>query len=64
MSNAHSEKLPTKDDGKQEDLKRDQSEDSTTEQKQGLNRPNGQRRSLSKREIMEQLSRERFPWDD
>jgi hypothetical protein len=64
MSNPHSEQMPAKDDGKPEDLKRDQGVDSTTEQKQELNRPNGQRRSLSKREIMEQLSRERFPWDE
>lgn len=66
MSNAHSEKMPAKGNDKLEDLTRDPVVDSTPEQKQEQEplQANRQRRSLSKREIMEQLSRERFPWDE
>lgn len=66
MSNAHSEKMPAKGNDKMEDLTRDLGVDSTPEQEQEQepHQANRQRRSLSKREIMEQLSRERFPWDE
>ena len=64
MSNAHSEKMPAKGHDQLRDLKRDQGDDSATGQENKLIQTNKQMRSLSKREIMEQLSRERFPWDE
>ena len=64
MSNTHSAKVPAKGNDKLEDLTRDPGVDSTPEQEQESHQANRQRRSLSKREIMEQLSRERFPWDE
>lgn len=48
----------TQDDRRVESQKEDVSEESTA---QGSNTS---KKALSKREIMEQLSRERFPWDE
>ena len=38
--------------------------DSLSDYEQGLQEANGPRRRQSKREIMEELSRARFPWEE
>jgi hypothetical protein len=63
MTNIRSQKIPAQIDEKAEDLTEEASAMQEQESKEPSG-PNKPRRGLSKREIMEQLSRDRFPWDE
>ena len=62
MTNVNSEKSPDQSTQESEAVK-SQKELATNEASNAQN-SSGVKKALSKREIMEQLSRERFPWDD
>ncbi len=59
MTNTHSEKTVLQDDKKSGD-----DAESIMAETSGNDAPGRTKKALSKREIMEQLSRERFPWDE
>ncbi|QWD64586.1 hypothetical protein [Polynucleobacter sp. MWH-UH2A] len=64
MTNAQSQNMPTQSEEKTEDQTGEASDEASAVQEQGSSEVNKPKRALSKREIMEQLSRERFPWDE
>lgn len=59
MTNTHSENTVLQDDKKPGD-----DAESLIAETSGDHAPSRAKKALSKREIMEQLSRERFPWDE
>jgi hypothetical protein len=64
MANTQSLKMPTQNEEKIEDRAEEVSDKVSAVQDQESSEVNKPKRALSKREIMEQLSRERFPWDE
>ena len=59
MTNSHSQKTPIQSNEQAEDQVAAHSDGASTVQDSSRTK-----KALSKREIMEQLSRERFPWDE
>ncbi|QWD62571.1 hypothetical protein [Polynucleobacter sp. MWH-UH25E] len=64
MTNVNSQKIPTQSEDRVEDPAEEVSDEISAVQEQRSSDVNKPKRALSKREIMEQLSRERFPWDE
>jgi hypothetical protein len=64
MTNAHLQKIPTQSEDRVKDRAEEVSDETSDVQEQRSSDVNKPKRALSKREIMEQLSRERFPWDE
>ena len=62
MENADSQKTPAHpiQDGEKVESQKELASDEVS----AVRDPNRAQKALSKREIMEQLSRERFPWDE
>jgi hypothetical protein len=63
MTNALSQKMPTQSEEKAEDRAEKVSDEATAVQERESRDVGKPKRALSKREMMDQLSRERFPWD-
>ncbi|QKM64256.1 hypothetical protein DCO17_02820 [Polynucleobacter tropicus] len=62
MTNANSQKTPAQ--STQESGAVESQKELATDQVSNAQDSNRAKKALSKREIMEQLSRERFPWDE
>jgi hypothetical protein len=63
MTNTHSQKMLTQSEEKVEDRTEKVSDEVTAVEEQESRDVGKPKRALSKREMMDQLSRERFPWD-
>lgn len=64
MTNTHSQQTPTQSEERAEDRAEEVFDEASDVKDQETKQANQPKRALSKREIMEQLSRERFPWDE
>ena len=62
MTNVNSQKPP--DQSTQENETVESQKKLATDEESAAQNSNKAKKALSKREIMEQLSRERFPWDE
>ena len=62
MTNMNSQKPP--DQSTQENEAAESQKKLATDEESAAQNSNKAKKALSKREIMEQLSRERFPWDE
>lgn len=62
MTNMNSQKPP--DQSTQENETAESQKKLATDEESAAQNSNKAKKALSKREIMEQLSRERFPWDE
>jgi hypothetical protein len=63
MTNNHSQKKPIQSEEKVEDRTEKAFDEAAAVQEQMPRDVGKPKRALSKREMMDQLSRERFPWD-